>query len=559
MTNKFLPDNFSVSKWKDVKPFFDELEKREITSIASLEKWLQDRSELYEALEEELAWRYINTNRHTDNEHYKKSYIEYITQILPEEEKAANRLDKKLVNNPFFKELPDYPYGNLKKQTELKLKVYTDKNTELLAEARQLEQSYAEIVGKLTVNYDGKELTLQQAATYLENENRQIRKEVYELIYKKRKEVESELDTLFDKLVKLRHQIALNAGYKNYRDYKFDDLGRTDYTPGDCYRFHDTVKKYVVPIVNEIYRKKKDALGVAELMPYDLEAQIPGSITPKPQNILDNTIQAFTQLRPEFGEFLLDMKTRGYLDLESRKNKAPGGFNYPLYKTGVPFIFANFAGTFHDLQTMVHEGGHAIHSFLTANLPIVEFKEFPSEVAELASMSMELLSMKYWHLFFGSEEETKEAQKKQLEGVLKVLPWIATVDKFQHTIYTSPDLTPAERKETWKKVYEEFEPQTLSWNGFEHYKTILWQKQLHIFEVPFYYIEYGFAQLGSVGVWKNFVADNEAGIEQYRKALSLGYTVPISKIYETAGTKFSFSDDFVNGLMNFVKQQLNNL
>ena len=559
MTNKFLPDNFSVKKWEDIKPFFDELEKRDITSLASLEKWLQDRSELYEALEEDLAWRYINTNRHTDNEQYKKSYIDYITQILPEEEKAANRLDKKLVKNPFFKELPDYPYGNLKKQTELKLKVYTDKNTELLAEARQLEQNYAEIVGKLTVNYEGKELTLQQAATYLESEDRQTRKEVYELIYQKRKEVEGKLDTLFDKLVKLRHQIALNAGYKNYRDYKFDELGRTDYTAEDCYRFHETVKKYVVPLVNEIYSRKKKALALDTLMPYDLEAPVPGSIIPKPKNILDNTIQAFTQLNPEFGEFLLDMKTRGYLDLESRKNKAPGGFNYPLYKTGVPFIFANFAGTFHDLQTMVHEGGHAIHSFLTADLPIVEFKEFPSEVAELASMSMELLSMKYWHLFFDSEKETKEAQKKQLEGVLKVLPWIATVDKFQHIIYTSPELTPAERKEAWKRVYEEFEQQTLSWNGFEHYKTILWQKQLHIFEVPFYYIEYGFAQLGSVGVWKNFVSDNKVGIEQYRKALSLGYTVPISKIYETAGTKFSFSDDFVNELMNFVKRQLNTL
>jgi len=555
----FLPENLSVNSWEDVKPYFEDLKKRKIESLESLEKWLRDRSELYETLEEELAWRYINTNRFTGKKEYKDAYLHYITEILPNEEKEANLLDKKLAETEFFNDLPDKPYGNLKKQTLLKLRVFNEKNIPILAEMRELEQKFAEITGSLTIKYRDKELTLQQASAYLDDYDRKVREEVYNLIVEKRKTVEEELDELYDKLVTLRHKVAVNAGYENYRDYKFDELGRTDYTPSDCYDFHNAVKQAVVPLVKDLYEKKKRLLGVTSLKPYDLDALPEGVAVPKPKNILDNTIQAFTQLKPEFGEYLLDMKTRGYLDLESRKNKAPGGFNYPLYKTGVPFIFANFAGTFHDLQTMVHEGGHAVHSFLTADLPLVEFKEFPSEVAELASMSMELISMKYWDLFFDSEEELKEAKIKQLEGVIKVLPWIAMVDKFQHIIYTNPGMTKEERKEAWKKVFDEFDTGEVDWTGYEDYRNILWQKQLHIFEVPFYYIEYGFAQLGAVGVWKNFSAGNKKGIEDYKNALSLGYTASIGEIYETAGTKFSFTGEFVNDLMNFVKQQLNNL
>ena len=554
----FLPDNFEIKSWENVKPFFKALEKREIGSLDDLIEWLKDRSDLYEFLEEELAWRYINANRFTDNEKYKEEYFRYLEDILPEEERYENILDKKLVKNPFFDRLPDYPYGNLKKQTLLKLKVFNEKNLPLLATMRRMEQEFADITGKLTIVHDGKELTLQQASVYLQDRDRAVREKVYSSIAKKRKIVSEKLEELFDDLVSIRTQIAKNAGYNNYRDYKFDELGRTDYLPDDCFRFHEAVKKYVVPLVAKFYDKRKNLLGVDKLMPYDLEAELPNEVNPRPYNIVENTIFIFSQLDNEFGEYLKLMQDKGFLDLESRKNKAPGGFNYPLYKTGIPFIFANFAGTFNDLQTMVHEGGHAIHFFLTKDLDLIEFKNFPSEVAELASMSMELLSMKYWRKYFDSEAEFLTAQKRQLEGVISVLPWIAAVDKFQHLVYLNPEISIEERNNLWKGVITEFVPNILSYGEYEWYRDILWQKQLHIFEVPFYYIEYGFAQLGAIGVWKNFSKTNAVGIEMYKKALSLGYTKSISQIFSTAGAKFDFSDSYIRDLMNFVNNKIPN-
>ncbi len=551
----FVPEGFKVGAWNDVEPYFEELEKRRIDSIDDLKKWLKDKSDLYEALEEDLAWRYINTNRYTDNETYKKDYLQYITEILPEEERYDNILDRKLVRSPYFEQLPDDPYRNLKRQTYLKLKVFNEKNLPLLATMRQMEQEFAEITGRLTIHYKGEELTLPQAAVFLQNPDRAVRAEVYEAIARKRQSVQEQLEDLYDNLVSVRTQIAVNAGYDNYRDFKFDELGRTDYTAEDCSRFHKAVKEYVLPLVEEMYERRRNLLGVEKLMPYDLEAELPGEVTPKPHDIVDNTIAVFSELDTSFGQFIRLMNEKGFLDLESRKNKAPGGFNYPLYKTGIPFIFANFAGTFHDLQTMVHEGGHAIHSFLTKDLELVDFKEFPSEVAELASMSMELLSMKYWRLFFDSEEEYRTARRKQLEGVIKVLPWIAAVDKFQHLVYLNPQFSAGERNRLWHEVITEFTPKNLSYEGWEWYRDILWQKQLHIFEVPFYYIEYGFAQLGAIGVWKNFTADSVNGIKMYKEALALGYTKSIPEIYETAGTRFDYSDTYIKELMDFVKTE----
>ncbi len=552
---KFIDSNLHITSWDTIKPYFDDLQKRNIDTRGALEQWLQDRSDLYETLEEDLAWRYIRTNQDTSNQEYKNAYVKYITDILPYEEEAANKLDKKFITSPAINLLPSVPYGNMIKQTSLKLKTYSQKNIPLLAEMRQLEQKFAEIVSPLSITIDDKELTLQQASSLLENKDRAFRKDIYQKIVEKRKSVSTELDELFDKLVKLRHQIAINAGYKNYRDYKFDELGRTDYTPKDCHKFHRAIKLNIVPLVKQFYQTRKEKLNLKTLTPYDLSVDIWGDTPLVPKNILDDTIEAFSLLDSQFGNFISTMKENGLLDLESRKNKAPGGFNYPLYKSGMPFIFANFAGNFHDLQTMVHEGGHAIHTFLTASLPLVEFKEFPSEVAELASMSMELISMKHWHLFFNNLKDTNRAKLRQLENIIEVLPWIAMVDLFQHHIYLNPKLTPQERRNIWNEIYKEFSPDNLSWNEFEFYREILWQKQLHIFEVPFYYIEYGFAQLGAIAVWKNFTHNNKQGISAYKKALSLGYTRDISSIYQTAGAKFSFDQQYIKELVNFVNTQ----
>jgi len=250
------------------------------------------------------------------------------------------------------------------------------------------------------------------------------------------------------------------------------------------------------------------------------------------------------------------MKTNGHLDLDSKKGKAPGGFNYPLFESGLPFIYMNSVGSTRDLVTMMHEGGHAIHSYLTKDLPISDLKSFPSEVAELASMSMELISMDHWDLFFTNEEDLKRAKKEQLKGVISGLPWIALVDKFQHWMYENPNCTPTERNNYWETAIQSFSSNSTNWEGLEQYRKQSWLKQLHIFEVPFYYIEYGFAQLGAIAVWKNYKENPKKGIELYKKALSLGGTRSIPEIYEAAGIQFKFDQEYVQSLANFVLKEL---
>ena len=251
------------------------------------------------------------------------------------------------------------------------------------------------------------------------------------------------------------------------------------------------------------------------------------------------------------------MQERGFLDLDSRKGKAPGGYNYPLYESNIPFIFMNATGNVRDLTTMVHEGGHAIHSFLSKDLELVYFKELTSEIAELASMSMELISMEHWDIFFDNKEELKRAKLEQIRGLITVLPWIATVDKFQHWIYTHPTHSVPDRIENWNKIARKFSSKIIDYETCEWYFTNSWQKQLHIFEVPFYYIEYGFAQLGAIAIWRNYKLNPEKTLNQYENALKLGYSVPISQVYETAGIKFDFSEKYIGELMEFVKKELN--
>jgi len=246
------------------------------------------------------------------------------------------------------------------------------------------------------------------------------------------------------------------------------------------------------------------------------------------------------------------MHGMGHLDLESRLGKAPGGFNYPLYETGVPFIFMNSVGSVRDLVTMVHEGGHAVHSFLSRDLELTSFKNLPSEVAELASMSMELLSMDHWNVFFEDEDELRRAKKEHLAKIIGILPWIATIDAFQHWVYQNPDHSPTERTENWLRISNGLSDNVTDWTGYEDIRKYQWQKQLHLYEVPFYYIEYAIAQLGAIAVWRNYRQDPEQALDRYEAALSLGYTETIGEIYRTAGIEFNFSQEYVRELMNFV-------
>jgi oligoendopeptidase F len=561
-SRKFIGDTTDFDSWKSLQPYYDDLKSRQFNSLADLKRWIADFSELDAAVSEHLGWLYIRMTCDTADEKLSSAYNFFVTEIQPKIAPYDDDLNKKFLGCEYKSELSD-PYKLHLRSLENQVRIFRADNIPLLAELSVKEQKYGEIAGAMTVEMEGKELTLQQAGNYLKRQDRHIREEAYSKIAARRLQDRAKLDELFNELLDLRHRIALNAGFKNYRDYKFVDLDRFDYTPDDCAQFHESVKKTVVPVQEHLLKKRKEELAVDVLKPWDLEVDTFGKPVLKPfkdgADLVQKTIQCFYSIHPYFGQVVETLHSTAHLDLDSRIGKAPGGYNYPLYETGIPFIFMNSSGTLRDVETMVHEGGHAIHSMLTRDLEYVGFKDFPSEVAELASMSMELISMEHWNYFLEEEDELKRAKKEQLEGVLKVLPWISCIDKFQHWLYLHNGHTVEERSIMWKIIYNDFHGHVVDWSGAEEAKEAMWQKQLHLFEVPFYYIEYGMAQLGAIAIWRNYKRNPSQAIAQYIEALKLGSTKSISDIYKTAGIRFDFSENYIKELADFVLAELEKL
>ena len=558
----YIPNDLKIS-WESLEPLFAELQNREIKSADELEHWLKDRSELEAALEEDFAWRYIKMSCDTANEALVESFQYFATEIEPKISPLSNELNKKFSDSPFMDDLDKEKYFVYSRAIKKALELYRDENIELFTELQVKQQKYQGITGAMSVEINGQEYTLEQASIFVKDLNREVRENAWKTIQQRRLIDKDDLNILFDELIKLRNQVALNAGFENYRDYMFQALGRFDYTPQDCYDFANAIEKEIVPILKEQAEKRREALALETLKPWDLEVSVSGKPALKPFNsgaeLIDKSIACFNAIDSKLGDKLAIMKANNLFDVESRKGKAPGGYNYPLAETGAPFIFMNSANSLRDLTTMVHEGGHAIHTFLTANLELNDFKHCPSEVAELASMSMELISMDNWNIYFDNPEDLNRAKKEQLADVLKTLPWVAVIDQFQHWIYTNPNHTAADREETFKQIYNRFGAGFADWEDLQAQFGNVWQKQLHLFEVPFYYIEYAIAQLGAIAVWKNYKENPEKALEQYLAALSLGYTKPMNEIYETAGIKFDFSAEYVKELAQFVKDELEKL
>jgi oligoendopeptidase F len=555
----FLPNTIEIN-WDTILPFFDDLINRELKSLAELTQWMIDRSELESMLEEDFAWRYIRMTCDTTDEKILQAFEDFATNIEPKLSEYANLLNKKIMSCEFLYELPASEYFIYIRSLKKQLEIFREENISIFTELQLAQQKYGVIAGAMSVTIENKEYTLEQASTFLKDQDRNIRKNVYETIQARRLQDRNQLDKLFTKLIAMRQQVASNAGFDNFRDYQFQALGRFDYNANDCLAFHDAIAKEVVPILKANSIKRAGKMGLNTLSPFDTEVDITGKAALKPfangNELIDKTIQCFTQISPELGNYLAIMKANQLVDLDARKGKAPGGYNYPLAETGAPFIFMNSANSVRDLTTMVHEGGHAIHTFVSSHLLLNDFKHTPSEVAELASMSMELISMNHWDVFFDNEADLKSAKEEQLKDTLKTLPWVATIDSFQHWLYTNPTHTIAERTAAWEKIFDRFGANFVDWSNYPEQKKNLWQKQLHLFEVPFYYIEYAIAQLGAIAIYRNYLADPEKTLEQYLAALKLGYTKSMKEIYETAGIRFDFSADYIKELMDFLKIEI---
>ena len=560
--HKFLPDKLKITSWEIIEPYFSQLLNREINSKQELETWLKHRSELEAFVSENLAWRYVRMTCDTTNKELEEAYLFFVTEIDPKISPINDKLNKKLIECKFLNDLDHDKYFIYLRGIKKEIEIFREENVQLYAEISTESQKYGSIIGSMTVEMDGKELTLQQASNYLKNPDRTKREEAFNKINAKRMAHANELDELFNKLISLRHKVAVNAGFANFRDYMFAAMGRFDYTPENCFAFHDAIQKEVMPLVKDFTIKREKELG-HKLRPWDMEVDTKNRAALEPftsgDDLLEKTVKCFSKVDDYFAWCIKTMDDMGRLDLESRIGKAPGGYNYPMAETNVPFIFMNAASSTRDVETMVHEGGHAVHSFLSKDLELASFKSCPSEVAELASMSMELLSYDGQDEFYKNKEDFNRAKEEHLEGIIKILPWIATIDKFQHWIYTNPEHTIDERKKYWIKLTSEFGTGMVDWSSFENIQMYGWQKQLHLYEVPFYYIEYGMAQLGALAVWRNFNINKTKALEQYKAALTLGYTKTIGDIYKTAGIEFNFSALYIKELMAFVKDELKKL
>ena len=559
----YVTEDFVPSAWELIEPYFKELLAREINSVESLNLWLRDWSELESVLGENSRWIYVRTTLDTSDEAAKAELINLYTNIHPHLAPGENLLKKKLIASPFAGELNPEIFSTYIRKTKKEIELFCEENIPLFSEMNMKQALFDQIAGAQSIEYNSKELTLQQASIYLKSTDRKQREEIFDKIMQRRLQDSQKLDELLSELIQLRHKIALNAGFKNYLEYRFEELGRFDYTPDDCLVFHAAVEEVVMPVVNRLFESRKQQMALDVMRGWDMEADASGKTPLKPfettDELIEKTITCFNQLDPYFGERIDIMRQMKYLDLDSRMHKGTGGYNMTMPEIGVPFIFMNSANSEHDLITIVHEGGHAIHTFLSHPLELNSLKEVTSEIAEVASMAMELMSMEHWDIFYTNPDDLKRAKKNHLEYILSLLARTCLGDSFQFWLYTNPNHTVEERRLKWRELQTRFIPRVIDWTGYQESFDTGYQKILHFYVVPFYYIEYAFAELGALALWRNFKQDPGKAVSDYKKALSLGYTKSIPVFYETAGAKFDFSKPYVSSLIDFLKAELNKL
>lgn len=560
---RFVPANLTFGDWSQIAPLFDTLEKRiaEIKDAKQLEDWLLDWGELTAALEEEGAKRYIAMSCHTDNADAEKSYLEFIEKIEPELKPRNFKLDQIYLAHPARAKLSQDRYSVFERHVKQHVELYREENVPLETEEARLGQQYQKLSGSLTVNFRGEEKTLVQMGRYLEEPDRPLREEAWTLVSQRRLQEKEKFEDIFDQMLVLREKIAKNAGFSNYRDYAFKARARFDYTPDDCMKFHDAIEKHVVPLLNRLTEERKRKLGLDKLRPWDLAVD-PSNQPPlrpfeKVEVMVERTQNIFDKLDSGLASGFKKMNDLKLLDLANRKGKAPGGYQSTLSEARLPFIFMNAVGVQRDVETILHEAGHAFHALATRTEDFFAYRSAPIEFCEVASMSMELLGNEFIETFYNTDD-AKRARREHLEGIIEVFPWIATVDAFQHWIYTHPAHTRDERRAAWLALMDRFGAK-VDWSGYEDARGHMWHRQLHIFLYPFYYVEYGIAQLGALQVWANSKRDRAKALRDYQNALALGGSKPLPDLFTAAGCRFDFSAKTVEPLAQLVQSELTKL
>lgn len=561
---RFVPEQIDLGDWTQIAPLFEKLESRVAAckTAAELENWLVDWSELSAALDEESSRRYIAMTCHTDNTSAEKAYLHVVEKVDPEIKPRQFALEKAYIGRK--EQLRDSVgssngrYFVFDRDVRNHIELFRPENVPLETEEAKLSQQYQKLAGSLTVVFRGKEQTLVQMGRYLEETDRALRKEAWELVANRRLQESEKFEEIFDKQLKLRQQIAKNAGFDNYRDYAFRRLGRFDYTPEDCAQFHHAVEKEIMPVVRELQSERRKKLDVEILRPWDLAVDPLNRPPLKPfeqvDQMVSRTQNIFNHLDHELADGFQRMQKLHLLDLANRKGKAPGGYQSTLSEARVPFIFMNAVGLQRDVETILHEAGHAFHALATSDEDLYAYRSAPIEFCEVASMSMELLGNQFLEEFY-SATDANRARRTHLEGIIGIFPWIATVDAFQHWIYTHPGHTRAARAVAWLELMDRFGGD-VNWDGYDKSRAFAWHRQLHIFLHPFYYIEYGIAQLGALQVWANSKRDQAKALNEYKSSLALGGSRPLPELFKAAGSPFDFSAKTIRPLVELTRSEL---
>jgi oligoendopeptidase F len=548
--------------WKQIEPFFHELENSRLDDD-HIETWLSGWTRLADLIQETYARLYVATTVDTNDASSEQHFQAFLDQILPPFRASEQKLKEKLLKSGVKPAGFEIPLRNM----QIEADIFREKNLTLLSEEQKLNTRYDHIIGDQTVPWEGKELTILQLVPVLQEMDRQKRERAWRLGAERQLADRAAINDLWAELLAVRLKIAANAGMPDYRAYRWRELLRIDYTPQDCFSFHQAIEAVVVPAAERIYEKRRKQLGVERLRPWDLEVDPLGRPPLRPFQSIDEleerAQQIFNQVDPQLGAYFQTMRQENLLDLDNRKGKAPGGYciDYPVAKR--PFIFANAVGVHNDVQTLLHEGGHAFHVFERSHLPYYQQLQIPSEFAEVASMGMELLAAPYLDNTEGGFYSVKEAARARIEHLETSIcfwPYMAVVDAFQHWVYQYPQQAahPEQCDAQWGMLWQRF-MRGQDWSGLDTEMSTGWHRKLHIHQIPFYYIEYGLAQLGAMQVWRNALQDQSAAVKAYRQALSLGSTVGIPDLYRAAGAKFAFDAQTLGELVQLAEETIQQL
>ena len=555
-----LPTDASGVKhwsWPDFERHYASLLRRPLHEDV-VGEFLGDWTRLDELLEETFARLHVAITVNTADAEAEKRYHTFLETIYPASEEAEQKLKMRLLDTGLVPDGFELPLRRMRTESE----IFREENLPLLIQEHKLANEYDKVVGGQTVEWEGREITVVQLRPHYQNVDRSVREMAWRTATRRQLEDRQAINKLWGEFIAVRRELAANAGFSDYRSFRWMQMLRYDYTPQDCLRFHEAIEKIVVPAAFKICEKRRDRLGLTSLRPWDMDVDTRGRPPLQPfqevGELKAGVSRIFHRLDPVLGDYFDIMVREGLLDLENRKNKAPGGYCTEFAAAKRPFIFMNAVGLHGDVQTLLHESGHSFHAFERNNLPYIQQRQVGMEFSEVASMGMELLAMPYLTRQQGgfySSEDADRALVEHLESVVLFWPYMAIVDAFQHWVYENvrDAQDPSCCDTQWSRLCERFMP-WVDWTGLEDVLQTGWHRKLHIHVAPFYYVEYGLAQLGAVQVWGNAREDPRAALQEYRKALSLGGTVSLPDLFSSAGAKFAFDADILGDAIALIEQ-----